>query len=289
MTMTFATMLCFGMLISAQDGAPPFSGRALELFEEGKAQFEEASWVEAEDLFKNCKKATDKEGAKYLKVWLKACQGGKKLDKLVASKNPRKAWAQIGKLKKTYGKTPLQPEIEAAAEKIHRKIYYLLSTFEKNPPDPESQTAGLPDGAEYTNDKTYVKGGARAVKWSARPDYTRAPSLPLGKIDGSILKDYRYLSLWIYSPDKTLGKYILIFNIGNVDVLDGDGNPAEDCFFRYVNVTKPGWMHVRVELSKTLSKFGNASQEDVRGLHLLMLPFSRPKTIFVDEVMLERG
>ena len=81
---------------------------------------------------------------------------------------------------------------------------------------------------------------------------------------------------------------MLVFNIRNIDVLDGDGDPAENCFFRYVNLTKAGWTHVRVDLSKDLSKYGNASQEDVQGLYLLMLPFSRAKTIYVDEVMLER-
>lgn len=272
---------------TAEDSDVPFSGRARQLFESGKKEFEHGRWDEAEDFFKECKKDVGSKGSKTIKPWLKACRDGKKLDKLAKSKNARRALLQVQRLERSHRDSPLRKRVASVTKRIRNKIYHVLSNFEQTPQSEETECP-LPGGADYTTDERYVKEGIRAAKWYAQPNWATAPSLCLGKVHENLLENCRYLSLWLYSPDKTLGKYLLVFNIKNVDVLDGDGDPAENCFFRYVTLNKVGWQRIRIDLTKDLSKYGNARLEDVQGLHLLMLPFSREKTIYVDDVVLEK-
>lgn len=284
----FAVALAAPPVVSLDDETPPFAEPARALFEAAKSQFDKEQWADAEKSFKECKKATDKAGAKYLEPWIKACKGGKKLGKLVAGKNARKSLGQLAKMKRTYDKTPLASALAQAYAKVHQKIYFALSTFEVDKPEPESRADSIPPGARYETNKQFVKEGKRSLKWASRPNWGDTPSIPLGDFPGGMLDKHRFLSFWIYSPDDVLGKYLVVFRIGAIDVLDSDGDPEQNCFFRYVNVTKKGWQHVRVDLDKDLSKYGNAKRERVRGLHLLMLPFSKTKTIYVDDVMLEK-
>ena len=129
-----ASLLFLSVVVPAEDSTPPLSGRTLELFVTAKGHFEKGRYKDAEKLFKECK-SSDKSAAKHLKPWLKACKGGKRLDKLSDSKNPRRALAQLKKLAKSYADTPLRSKIDGVSKKIYRKIYYPLSTFETVPPE----------------------------------------------------------------------------------------------------------------------------------------------------------
>ena len=60
------------------------------------------------------------------------------------------------------------------------------------------------------------------------------------------------------------------------------------CFYHHLTIKKPGWNDYRIDLWKNLSTHSTPTRAEIQGLILLMISPSKPKTIFIDAVKLEK-
>ncbi len=279
----------------SKHSTPAFQvAEATQIFMEGRDLFEKGDWKQAEKRFKECRKLADRQEKKLLKTWFAACKGGARLDKISRAVSKEKwhaAWGELQKIKAVYGETPLENQLHTMEKKIEKQLFLPLATFENPAPDAETSAHG---SGEINTDLKYVRAGKRSLRWSEEVSLERNPIafLPLAMVEGSQFQEYRYLRLSIYSTDDLAGKYTVFFSTGHNPAAEPGGNPMDilrtRCFFHHLNVNKMGWTEFRIDLWKQLSTHSGASRSDIEGLSLLMIPPSRPKTIYIDEVKLEK-
>ncbi|MGE3165796.1 MAG: hypothetical protein AB7O52_12885 [Planctomycetota bacterium] len=280
-----------------KDSNPTFSDpEAQRLFNVGRDFFEKNDWKSAETSFKDCKAQAAAAEKKQLDEWLKACKGGKDLDKiqkLTAKSAWRAAWGEIRKLAEKYpAPSPLQPKIDEVSRYIESELFYFLATFEEEAPEPERATGARPESATVNTETRYVKAGNRSLRWAATYDLGLISQLPLATFDGAKIDDYRYLHLSIYSGTKDFGKFTLFFDINE----QGRGLNLQDPtrvlqtpgFFYHITVNQEGWLDLRIDLWEELQTHSNPTRDQIRGVSLLMIPPSKPKTLYLDDFKLER-
>lgn len=269
---------------------------AQRLFNEGRDYFQKNDWKNAESSFKSCKGNCTTEEKKALEAWIKACKGGKDLDKIqkmTAKGDWRAAWLEVRKLGEKYASpSPLWPKIEEVSTFIEGELFYLLANFEEAAPDPEKAIGNRPASAEINADPKFVRGGKRSLRWAATYDLGLIAQMPLATFDGSKIEEYRYLHISVYSGTKDFGKFTLFFDIND----EGRGAIGQDPtrvlqtpgFFYHMTVNHEGWLDLRIDLWKELQTHSNPTRDQIRGVSLLMIPPSKPKTIYLDEFKLER-
>ena len=284
--------------VPAGEDTPSFEDQALaESFTRARSLFEEGEFKEARKLFQACRKGAAKDDKKLIKNWLKACEGGKKLGKVeksIAKARWKAAHGSLTKLRAAYGATPLGPRLDELMSQVEGMLYTLLATFEDPPPEPEKRVEWRPRSAQVNSDARFVKGGERSLEWSAEVDMMRNPIafLPLARIDGATVEAHRILHFSIYSPDDRLGKFTIFFDVGNLDELREMRDPTRLLrtrgFFFHLTVNRVGWTDFQVDLRKQLQTYSNPTREEIEGLNLLMVPPSKPKKIYIDDVRLEK-
>lgn len=279
---------------SAPNEGPKFEQtEAQESFDAGKALFDKEDWKNAEKRFKACKKEANRDERKTVDSWIKACQGGKKLDKVhkaVAKQKWKGAWVELQKVSAKYGKTPLQEKLDVVRASIEKELFFPLATFEEDAPAPEL-AAGARNGAEFETKPDYVKSGKRSLRWSAQLRGLIG-YLPLARFEPGLFQEYRYLHISIYSPNDEFGKFTLLFDTDDDPGQIGAGDPTRilqtRCFFQHLTINETGWHDLRIDLWKEIQTNSTPTKEEVQGLSLLIVPPSRPKTIYIDDIRLER-
>ena len=274
-------------------GEPVFpNDEAAKSFAAGRVHFEARRYEEAKKLFKACRKGAPPDTTKTVDGWLKACKGGIKLRpvyKAIEKKSWRSAWQRLEKIRKGYRDTPLRTQLDALEESIGKELFFWLSTFEKPIIEPErGAVRDFLQTARYNTDPAYVRSGERSARWTAEAKGRKLPILPLGKFSGRILDDYRYLSLWIYDSDNLRGNFLLFFNGSDSRVLQQGSHLPKNSFYMKINTSKVGWKHYRFDLEKDLAKEGAPSFADVHALELMVFGHSQKKTIYIDDVRLEK-
>ncbi|MEM7166116.1 MAG: hypothetical protein AAF581_11665 [Planctomycetota bacterium] len=277
--------------------APTFDDSAVEAtFQEGKAHFASTKWKDAEKCFKSCKREAKGDQKKLIATWIDACKGGKKLarvEKLVAKESWKKAWKQFQPLDASYGKTPLAERLDSVRTVIEQALFLILATYEEPPPEMEITDRAQAQGASINDDPKYVRGGKRSLKWDAGagPGFAGFVfgQVPICQIDGDKIGEFPYLHISIYSPTADFGKFTLYF--GDPATLQG-ADPTNilrtQCFFYHMTVNKQGWLDVRIDLRKQAQTLSAATWQDVTHMAMLVIPPSKPKTIYIDNVRLEK-
>lgn len=281
----------------APEAKPTFADAAVEAtFKEGQAHFSNTKWKDAEKCFKSCKKGAIGDQKKTIESWINACKGGKKLakvEKLIAKESWKKAWKQLQPLLSNYGTTPLSERLDSVRVVIEQEIFLPLANYEEEPPANEITDRAGTQGASLNDNPKYVKSGKRSLKWDAGagPGFAGMVfgRLPIARLDGNNVADYPYLHLSIYAPNADFGKFTLYF--GNADALaaaDPTNILRTKSFFHHLTVNKEGWLDLRLDLRRQAQTLSAAQWSDVTELVLLVIPPSKPKTIFIDDVRLEK-
>ena len=273
--------------------APEFSEKsASEQFSTAKELFASGEWKDAEKLFKECQKQTDRAGKKIIKGWIAACKGGRKLARVemaIAKKNWRGAHAQLAELHAKYGKTPLGSRLEKLTAQVDSELFVALATFEETPPTPERRAAGIRSitDAKINTKPEYVKSGSRSLRWNSKPESDHTNYLALARFESGTLEEVRFLHLSIYNPDKVSSQFTLIFDMDNLEELARSGPLQARIFFKQITLNRVGWSDLRIDLKKDLSTFANVVRGEVEGVGL-SLGSTKPKTIYIDDVKFER-
>ena len=285
-----------GVDVARGEDAPSFqTEEARKAFADAQVLFEKGDWKPAQKLFKASRKGTDGSGKKSVKVWIKACQGGSKLarvEKAIEKERWHDAFTELQRLQASYGETPLKTRMARLEEEIEAEIFFPLASFERNPPPPETQN-GRPAGTSINRDARYVKSGERSLRWATSAGYGLR-WLPLADFEGSMIEDHRYLNISLYSTDDVVAKYTLFFRTKNDPVTTGEANRnpmailKTRCFFHHLTVTEEGWVDYRIDLWKELATHSGATRKEIEGVGLLIIPPSRQKTIYIDDVRLEK-
>ncbi|MCI0651172.1 MAG: hypothetical protein L0Z55_04755 [Planctomycetes bacterium] len=291
-----SAVVAWSVLAGSFDEVPRFKHEAAgAAFDEAKKLFDARDFKEAEKRFKECQDSTDADGKKILKPWLNACKGGVKLagvTKAIASKEWKAAESELKKLSAAFGDTPLRPQLAELSKQVDGELYTPLANFEEDAPAPEKAVQGRGEDAKYNTDAAFVHSGARSLKWSAEVELMGMRPiafLPLARMEEIRLADHRALHLAIYSPDDAVGKFTVFFDVGNLEqVLRSQEILKARGFFYHITINRPGWTEIRVDLDKELSTYSNATRDEIQGINLLMIPPSKPKTIFIDDVRLEK-
>lgn len=270
---------------------------ATATFKEGREHFTDGSYKEAQKCFRSSRSATDKAGKKIVDGWIDACKGGLKLadvEKAVAKESWRSAWDKLAKVEKKYGETPLRERLDMLGDMIARELFLPLATFEEEPPEPEKNAGNRPNTAEIVTDEKYVSEGKRSLKWREEVGLGSGKLLGwlnLAKFEGGALDQYRYLSLSILSEDKDFGKFTIFVDTGEDDE-EWARNPMKvlqsNCYYHHLTINKPGWRRVRIDLRKDLSSTQKPELAEMQRLSLIIIPPSKPKTIYIDDVKLEK-
>ncbi|MCA8962171.1 MAG: hypothetical protein KDC38_16715 [Planctomycetes bacterium] len=276
--------------------APPFAdpeNRAR--FDEAVDQFMREEWRSAEKLMKECDAGESSAVQKELARWIAACKGGPQLAKVTKAidrANWKVAWAHLERVRAKYGTTPLEMKIEVLTETIEPKIFEILATFEPDAPASERDAGMRPGNATVNTDAKYVRRGKQSLRWEPARATPGAgfggrgfAYLPLAKIDGSKLEEFRYLQLSIYASEKDAGRYTLMLDTGQRMNM----NPLQArCFYHHVTLEKPGWVDLRVDLWKEFQSYTNPDPSEVQTLAMIVIPPANPKAIYVDDVKLEK-
>lgn len=279
---------------------PKFTaGEAQKAFDEGHGLFQKGEWKAAEKLFKECSKKGEGEDRDRIKPWIQACKGGARLnriDKVINKQEWRKAWVEIQRVNASYKETPLQATLAEYLERIEGNLFFPLATFEEDPPESQVDSSRHPSTAQINTDPRFVAGGKRSIQWTEKVGLGSAKILgwlPLAEFPGSLIDDHRYLSVSIYKPGESFGKYTLYFYTDEDPAQGGFANPLAvlkaRCHYKHLTVEKQGWNHYRVDLWKELSNHSGAQRSEIRGLHMLIIPPSKADTVYIDEVKLERS
>ncbi|MFQ5654515.1 MAG: hypothetical protein ACE5GW_07270 [Planctomycetota bacterium] len=267
-------------------------------FEGAKSLFEEGKWKEAEKLFRSCRKGTDRDGRKILKAWLAACKGGPKLaavDKAIARGSWKSAWGKVERLNASYRETPLRERIDALARRVEKELFTPLATFEESPPESEKAVRDRrPTSAEINEKPELVRGGRRSLRWRESVGFGHGKVigvLPISSFEGAWIKEHRFLRVSLHSEDEALGKFALFFDTGErIDWASADPTAILKIpgYFYHITLNKKGWVDLRIDLWKQVSQHSGVTWDQIEGLNLLIIPPSKPKTIHIDEVKLEK-
>ena len=267
-----------------------------QLFDDARAEFEQGEWKAAQKSFKKCQKHTDRDGKKILKAWINACKGGSKLgrlDKAVAKEDWRGAWRELSKMKRAYGTTPLSGRLDSYLDQIEPELFTILATFEDPPPKPEEKVSNRrPSTSSFNRDPRYILSGKRSLRWRESVGLQGNKLigwLPLAQFEGGTLTEHRALHISIFSTDENYGKFTIL-----VDGAEGNQpwqgmNPLKsNVFFHHLTVNKPGWSHYQIDLVKGLSTHSSPQLQEMTNISLLIIPPSKPKVIYIDDVKLEK-
>ncbi|MFN0059272.1 MAG: hypothetical protein ACKVX7_12525 [Planctomycetota bacterium] len=265
----------------ADDESRAAFARGVELFDKG-------DWKAADGEFTKCQKgATSKVSKAELKLWTRAVKGGPdlaKIEKAIDKKDWKGAWGQLTTANAKYADTPLKSKLDELTKVVEPELFLVLASFEEPPPEPEKLARNRPATASFNDDVKFVKSGKRSMRWSEGSGFA---NLQIARLEGGIPKEYRYLNISIYSSDDKLGKYTIFFPTGELGM-----NPMEilktRCFFHHLTINKPGWHNLRIDLTKDLATHSNPTRDEIEGLNLLVIPPGQPKTIYIDDVKLEK-
>jgi len=272
---------------------------ATEAFTKGVESFRAGEFDAAADTFKLAGKGARDAAKDEVDAYEKACKGAKKLPKIekgIADSKWRAAWVELEKLAKTHGDGPLSLHLAPLRETIEAELFFRLANFEAEPPEPEAQVKSRrPDSASVSGDEKYVKEGKSSLRWASGQGGGFAGMtfgwLPLAAFDGAKVKDYPILELFLCSTDENFGKFSLYFGVE-----EGGPPPAfattdllkTRCFLHHITVEKEGWQHIRIDLTKEITKNNSIEWREITGVALLVIPPSHPKTIYLDGLRLER-
>lgn len=257
-------------------------------FDEGRELFDKDEWSAATKRFKACKGKASKPEKKVIEAWIKACKGGKslgKVQKAISKSKWKLAWGEVSKLNARYGETPLREKLDAIAQQVQDELFLLLATFEDPPPQPEKDAGDRPAAASINTNMKFVREGKRSLRWAAAGFIAQ---VPLTRLDGEELEEYRYLHFSMYSPNENFGKFTLIFETDDGIPNDPTRILQARLFFHHLTVNWVGWKDFRIDLRKEIQTNSNPTLADIRKLTLLMIPPGKDKTIYVDGIKLER-
>ena len=249
-------------------------------FAKGQEQFELNLWELATKSFSTARKDATGSGKKLVDPWLKACKGGKKLDKL-ASKEIRdekwdSAWKKLKSLQKTFGDTPLRMKLFEKSQKVLEQLYLVLAQFEEGSPELQ------PEFLSYSTDLRYVKSGVRSLQWSTGP--SEALFCTFAALDGRKLRECRYFQMWIWV--ETPCDFALCFyaNEKNTVLLSQDNKIRGRNLHHLFSVKKPGWFFLQFDL-RQLTVLGEEKFHNVSLAGLVQLDNQLTQTVFIDEAM----
>jgi hypothetical protein len=297
--------LLFFPFVAPRDDAPPAppaglaSPEATEAFAKAVASFEAGEFDVALASFATAAKGAKEAAKEEIDGYEKACKGAKKLPKIekgIADRKWRAAWMELEKLAKSHGEGPLALHLAPLRETIEGELFFPLANFEENPPEPEKLVANRrPESASVSTDEKNVREGKASLRWASGqgPGFAGMTFgfLPIAAFDGAKVKDYPILELWLLSTDENFGKFTLYFGIeegGPPNAFMTTDILKTRCFLHHITVEKPGWKHVRVDLTKEITKNNSVDWGQVTGVALLVIPPSHPKTIYIDGLRLER-
>jgi len=282
---------------------PPPAGlatpEAIESFSKGVESFRTGEFDAAAEHFKLAGKGAKDAAKTEVDAYEKACKGAKKLAKIekgIADSKWRAAWTELERLAKSHGEGPLSLHLAPLRETIEKELFLPLANFEAEPPEPEAAVKSRrPDSATTNGDEKYVREGKSSLRWASGqgPGFAGMTFgfLPLAAFDGARVKEYPILELFLCSTDENFGKFTLYFGTeeeGPGPTFVGTELLKTRCFLHHITVEKEGWQHVRIDLSKEVTKNNAISWDDVTGVALMVIPPSHPKTIFLDGLRLER-
>lgn len=282
--------------------APPAglaSPEATEAYAKGVESFGAGEFDAALESFKAAGKGAKDEAKERVDEYEKACKGAKKLPKIekgIADRKWRAAWLELERVAKAHGDGPLDVHLTPLRETIEAELFFPLANFEAEPPEPEAQVKNRrPDSASPNSDEKYVREGKGSLRWASGQGPGIAGMtfgfLPLAAFDGSKVKDYPILELFLCSTDENFGKFTLYFGIeegGPMQAFAATDILKTRCFLHHITVDKPGWQHVRVDLTKDITKNNSIEWSEITGVSLMVIPPSHPKTIYLDGLRLER-
>lgn len=260
-------------------------------FEQAVALFDRDEWKDAEKAFKSLERDVPSEQRDVVKLWRFAADGGPKLEpveKSVAKARWKEAWFKLARVTARYGETPLRKKIESYEETISKQIFLDLATYEADPPKAQKELDQRTQGAELNTKLEFVKRGKRSLAWTPRamgPGGFGMAYLPIADVEGSQIDEYRYLHISIYSPNDVPSKFALFFSTGQAI----NNNPFQTrAFFKHIMLDKKGWYDLRVDLWKDLSSYSSPERADIQEFALMLVPPTQSKTIYIDEVKLEK-
>ena len=285
------SVFCLVLPLHADDPTPSFTSKEGEtLFKEALDLFEDDRYDEANKKFRSALKHTDAQGQTIVRTWIKACRGAREVEqveKLLKKKKWRSALKKAEKARKNYTGTPIEPKVRHIHALAHRACFHDLATFDRGRIPMTEDTRFLMDVATFNEDPKYVKQGNRSLRWSARPTAESLPYVPLARGNGLRLEEFRYLTFWVYSPDRVAGQYFILFCAGGNEMGAG-GSAPHNSLSTSVKFNRVGWTQVRIDLRKDLREKGSFGLRSTRNIELIMLRGSPPKTIYIDHVRLER-
>lgn len=260
-------------------------------FERAVELFDKDEWKDAEKAFKALERDVPSEQKDIVKLWRFAADGGPKLEpveKSVAKARWKEAWFKLARVTARYGETPLRKKIESYEETISKQIFLDLANYEEKPPKAQKELDQRTQGAELNTKLEFVKRGKRSLAWTPRamgPGGFGMAYLPIADVEGSQIDEYRYLHISIYSPNDVPSKFALFFSTGQAI----NNNPFQTrAFFKHIMLDKKGWYDLRVDLWKDLSSYSSPERADIQEFALMLVPPTQSKTIYIDEVKLEK-
>ena len=113
--------------------------------------------------------------------------------------------------------------------------------------------------------------------------------MPIAQFEGGTLMEHRILHLSIYSTDENYGKFtILVDGAEGAQPWQGMNPLKSNVFFHHLTINKVGWMDIHIDLGKQLSTNSSPLLQEMTNISLLIIPPSKPKVIYVDDVKLEK-
>ena len=112
--------------------------------------------------------------------------------------------------------------------------------------------------------------------------------LALARFDIGTIEQYRSLHLSIFNPDENVGKFTILLDTGDLEQIASRDPLRAPLFFKHITLTKPGWQDLRFDLRRDFSTLTNPTREEIQGVGIMMIPPSKPKTIYVDDVKFEK-
>ncbi|MEM7262978.1 MAG: hypothetical protein AAF488_13380 [Planctomycetota bacterium] len=265
-------------------------------FEKGVTLFEDEKYKDARKAFKSAARGESKQTKAQVGLWEAACKGGEglgKVNKAIDKAKWKEAWRQLVKVRARYGETPLEGKIAVLTETIEKELFLILATFEPDGPESEKNAGPRPNNAKIIDDKKHVSQGKHSLEWrpgrvglgAAAAGQRLFGYLPISQLDGSKVEEYRYLHISFFATEKNSGRFTLFLDTGETASM----NPLQTrSFYKHVMLEKPGWHHLRFDLLKDFASYTTPKMEEVQTLAILVIPPQTPKTIYIDDVKLEK-
>lgn len=281
---------------AAEPPAPTFSDTETEqLFQQGLDHFAKASWKDAEKCFKAVKSKAEREQKPLLDGYLLACKGGPRLEaveKAIDKANWKQAYRELQKLRPGLIATPLKERLDGLQKTIDEQLFIPLATFEDPAPPAQSAEIASNPNASFNTEARFVRGGERSLRWNARYGGPGGggffAQLPLCSFDPAWLADHKTLHISIYSPSKDFGKFTLYFAGPDSLAASGMDILKARCFFHHITVNEEGWIDLQIDLTKEVQTLVGTQWDEIDRIAMLMIPPSKPKSIYLDEIKLEK-